>query len=316
MEKINCNFCGSLTYDLLGTFRDLSFEKSGEFPYVRCRTCGLIYLHERPTQQEIQQYYPPEYLPYRKAIQDERYPWMRKARRRNINTYCRIVQESTNLKNGRVLDIGCATGIFLDAMRDQSWEPKGVEISEPAVRYARQRFNLDVFHGQLNDLQVEPGYFDAITMWNVIEHLYQPLETFVETFRLLKPEGVLLLVFPSWESTDRRLFGTCWVGFDAPRHLYVFPRSVMIKMLAAAGYGVVQLMPAPNNYFAFIASLERWLRIHAKPPFLRGGIMKLVNLPGMRYLFQPFIALADRSGNGSTTLVIARKNQDVLSRKE
>jgi len=316
MEIINCNFCGSLTYDLLGTFRDLSFDNFGEFPYVRCRTCGLIYLHVRPTQEEIQQYYPPEYLPYRKAIQDERYPWMRKARRRNINTYCRIVQESTNLKKGRVLDIGCSTGIFLDAMRDQGWDTKGVETSENAVQYARQRFNLDVFHGQLNDLQSEPGYFDAITMWNVVEHLYHPLETIVETFHLLKPGGVLLLVFPSWESTDRRLFGTCWVGFDAPRHLFVFTQPVITKMLSSVGYEIIQLMPAPNNYFAFIASLERWLRIHVKSTFLRNGILKLINLPGMRYLGQPFISWADRYGNGATTHVIARKDHNELTRKE
>ena len=316
MENVKCNFCGSATYDSLGIFRDITFEIPGEFPYVQCRQCNLIYLQLRPTPEEIQRYYPSEYQPYKQAIQDERLPWMRWARWRNINRFCQIVQESTNLKTGRILDVGCSTGIFLDAMRYQGWETTGVETSENAVQYARQRFNLDVFHGQLHELQSRPGCFDVITLWNVIEHLYQPLETFVEAFRLLKHDGVLLLVYPSWESIDRRLFGSSWVGFDAPRHLYVFPRSVMIKMLAAAGYEIIQLMPAPNNYFAFIASLDRWLRTHVKPTFLRGGIMKLVSFPGMRYLFQPFIALADRSGNGATTLVIARKNQEVLSGKE
>jgi SAM-dependent methyltransferase len=311
MENVYCNYCGSDAFDLLGTFRDVEFDNPGEFPYVRCRECGLIYLHIRPTPAELHLYYPAEYQPFRTAIQDERYPWMRWARQRNIHKYCQVVEQGSSLSDGRILDVGCSTGIFLDAMRSKGWETIGVEISAEAVQYAQHRFGLDVFPGQLSDNQFDPESFDAITLWNVFEHLFEPFETLKETYRLLKNEGVLIMVFPSWESLDRQIFGESWIGFDAPRHLFVYPRSVYRNMIQTAGLEIVQLQPGPNNYFAFTASLDRWLKSNVKNTALRNAMGKLMNAPGMRYVFQPFIWLADSLGKGATTLVIARKRKAV-----
>lgn len=311
MENVNCNFCGSDAFDLIGTFRDVAFDQPGEFPYVRCRKCGLIYLRVRPTPDEIDLYYPAEYQPFRAAIQDERYPWMRWARQRNICKYCRIIEQASNLDHGRILDVGCSTGIFLDAMRNQGWETIGVEINVEAVQYAQNRFGLDVIPGQLSSTQFDSESFDAITLWNVFEHLFEPCETLKETYRLLKNEGVLMMVFPSWESLDRQIFGDSWIGFDAPRHLFVYPQSVYRNMIETAGLEIVRLQPGPNNYFAFIASLDRWLKLQIKNVTLRDAMKRLVNIPGMRYVFQPFIWLADSQGRGATTLVIARKRKGV-----
>ncbi len=144
MEKVNCNFCGSENSETLGIFRDIAFDNPGEFPYVRCLNCGLVYLQVRPTPDEIGLFYPLEYQPYRKAIQDERYPWMRWARNRNIQKYCKIVMGNSASNPGMILDIGCSTGIFLDAMKQQSWITTGIEISTDAVQYAQQRFDLNV----------------------------------------------------------------------------------------------------------------------------------------------------------------------------
>ena len=79
METINCNLYGESAHhaEQLGLFRDILYGNKGEFPLVRCKTCGLIYYHQRPTRKEIVQYYPDEYLPYRRPIQDERFRLMR-----------------------------------------------------------------------------------------------------------------------------------------------------------------------------------------------------------------------------------------------
>ena len=293
---------------MIGVFRDIAYNKPGEFPYVRCLNCGLVYLQVRPTPEEIGLYYPSEYQPYRTAIQDERYPWMRWARNRNIQKYCQIVARYSAHNPGKVLDIGCSTGIFLDAMRQRTWDATGVEISQEAVAYAQQRFGLNVVQGQLEEIHFETESFDAITLWNVFEHLYNPNETLQEIQRLLKKNGILVMVFPNWDSLDHHLFGKGWIGYDTPRHLFAYPPAVYPKMIESAGLNVIHIQSAPNNYFAFAASLDNWLKFRFKRNIFVNSLVRIVNFPGMRFLVTPFIFLIDSLGLGATTLVIARKS--------
>ncbi len=307
MEKVKCNYCGSGSSELVGVFGDIAFDKPGEFPFVRCQECGLVYLQERPTSDEINFYYPSEYQPYRTAIQDERSSWMRRARQRNIDKYSRPVEQTSPNKPGKVLDVGCSTGIFLDAMRQLGWETEGVEISSAAVQYARRRFGLDVFQGQLFEARFAPDNFDVVTLWNVFEHLFEPFETLKEVHHILKKNGILILVFPNWESLDRRIFKTGWVGYDAPRHLFVYPRSVCINMLMDAKFEIAIVRSGPNNYFATIASLDRWMKLNLRNLWLRNNLLRLANIPGMRFVFQPLISLLDHFGWGGTIMIVARK---------
>ena len=231
MESGGCDFCGSQARQELGKFEEIQFGLPGEFHYARCQGCGLISLVNRPSPAEMERYYPAEYQPYRTAIQDEGRAWMRWIRQRNIDKYCRIVERYCTSVPGTILDVGCSTGIFLDAMHRRGWYPAGVETSETAVQYARDRFGLDVFHGQLTDADLEEERYDVVTLWNVFEHLYDPYETLQEAFRLLNKAGLLVLLFPSWESLERRLFKQYWVGYDAPRHLFVYSRPVYQQMI-------------------------------------------------------------------------------------
>lgn len=307
MEKVACNYCKSAEADFIEFFRDLAFDLPGEFPYVRCRNCGLIYLQTRPSPEEIHLYYPAQYQPYRTAIQDEASPLMRRARQRNILRYCRTIARVTPRQSGRILDIGCSTGIFLDAMRQQGWETQGVEISAQAGAYARERFGLQVFEGQLHEASFEGETFDAITLWNVFEHLYQPFETLQEVYRLLRKGGVLAMTFPNWESWDHRWFGKAWIGFDAPRHLFVFPRPVHQHLLATTGLRCEKIGMGLQNYYTFLASLKRWLKLHLRSSSLQDSIWRLMNLPGIRFVFQPFFSVTDALNKGGTTLIVARK---------
>ena len=168
--------------------KDIAFDNPGEFPMVSCENCGLIYLQTRPSPQEIGKYYPPEYLPYRTAIQDEPLWIMRWMRRRNIGKRVKLIEGAVSKTPGRILDVGCSTGVFLDAMRASGWVTLGVEIAPDAAAYARERFNLEVLPGQLLDHQLQSNSFDAITFWDVLEHTFDPFENLKEANRLLKKE--------------------------------------------------------------------------------------------------------------------------------
>ena len=103
-ETTDCILCKESheNAEPLGIFRDLAFGIPGEFPLVRCQNCGLIYYRERPTSEEISRYYPDEYLPYRRPIQDERFWLMRWARWRNIGKRCHVIEEYSPQSPGKI----------------------------------------------------------------------------------------------------------------------------------------------------------------------------------------------------------------------
>ena len=95
--------------------------------------------------------------------------------------------------SGRLLDLGCSYGAFLDLACDHGWRPSGVELSGKACAYARQERGLTIFHGTLEEARFAEGAFEVVTLWDVIEHLEKPLDTVREIHRVLAPGGVMVL---------------------------------------------------------------------------------------------------------------------------
>jgi SAM-dependent methyltransferase len=259
----------------------------------------------------MQDYYPAAYLPYKSAIEDERWALMRWVRRRNIRRYRRVVEQFSRRVPGRVLDIGCSTGIFLAEMRDAGWEVCGVDPSPIAVTYARQRFGLEVFERRFLDVNLAAGQFTVVTLWDVLEHTFDPLETLRAVHRLLETDGIVVMALPSYESWDRLIFGRYWIGYDAPRHLYVFPRDVLRDILTHAGFDVVRMRCAFGGYHTFIASLRLWINQHVHHQVVRRALLGLLNVPGLRIPFSPLGVVADRLGRGNKLEIIARKVKSV-----
>ena len=107
----------------------------------------------------------------------------------------RGLDEIEKLLGGRVgiLDVGCAFGTFLRLAANRGWAAKGVEISGFASEIARERGGLEVFNGELSAAPFPEASFDAITFWDVVEHVSWPFDALVSAYRLLRPGGVLLL---------------------------------------------------------------------------------------------------------------------------
>ncbi len=121
-------------------------------------------------------------------------------------------------QSGRMLDVGCATGVFLQWFQaGGSWDLYGLELSEGAARVARAA-GLNVFIGQLEEAAYPENYFDVVTFWDVLEHISDPRSALLETRRILKPDGILVLRLPNAASLDARIFRQYWSGLDAPRH--------------------------------------------------------------------------------------------------
>ncbi len=157
-----------------------------------------------------------------------------------FKTYLRRIDHYAGSGAGkRILDVGAATGFFLNLAREEGWQTSGIEPSDSAAQIARNK-NLDVKTGILLPETFPSGYFDAITLWDVIEHLPDPKATLGIVHDLLKPGGVLAINTPDASSTWSWLMGKKWHLLCPPEHLSLFTKTAMERLLQASGFELLE----------------------------------------------------------------------------
>lgn len=266
------------------------------FHYVKCEACGLIYLNPRPNAAALLSYYPSDYEAYRPFRQlGGLARWRRQHAlsllRRSVMRY---------IDAGRLLDVGCATGEFLQEMRRHGWDVEGIEISPQAAAMARDVYGLKVFTGPIESFH-PPGRYDVVTLWDVLEHLSSPRAGLLQIRRWLSRGGHVILSVPNLESWDARLFGQWWIGWDAPRHFNLFSRPVIDRLLAETGFEVIDRRCFLGGPGAFMLSWQFWCDGNALPRSIK-GLSALVP-----YLLWPYKELGYLLNRGPIVTVVARK---------
>lgn len=306
LEWRPCEICGADDPEPVAARPDLLFGGAAVYTFCRCRACGVLYQHPRPTEATIGQLYPHDtsYPSYRRAIAAE--PLLKQFDRRyGLAKRCRLVRR--HVAAGRLLDVGCATGDFLSEMaRQPGWSVMGVEPSPDAGRYAAGS-GLTVVRGVLNDGAFAAGSFDAVTMWDVLEHVYDPRAVIAEAARILRPGGVLVVNHPNTASLDRRIFGRLWVGYELPRHLYLYPSEQLGRLMGEYGLREVERTCFYGSHAAAVDSLiyvfeERYGRGRAS----RQLRLALRSLP-VRLAAGPYFLVADRLGLGSNITAVFKR---------
>lgn len=310
VEYVSCALCGADSTEILFEGQDEWYKLPGRFPVRRCRQCNHIYLNPRPSPSEIGQYYPAEYAPYQPAIEDEPSLWRRLERQYAMFKRIRMIQSRLKTR-GRVLDVGCATGTFLAALRRLGWEVYGVETNAEAAAYARQRFGLNVFTGELEAAAFPEHYFDLVILWDVLEHVHEPRQVLQEAARIVQPGGALLLVLPNPESLEARVFGRYWAGWDVPRHLHIFPTAVLQQLLAETKWQMHEVICITGRAWLFNLSLRHWLEHHVSSDSVKQLILRLASSVPVRLLTLPYFMIVERLKMGSVMAVFSyRCNQD------
>lgn len=252
-EWIKCDFCGEFRTTPVFTLRDLKLGLPGEFQLVRCKGCGLMYLNPRLTWDELQRYY--GRYPDHTFADFSRLPWLM---RYGVIRRCNLIYRYQ--RRGRLLDVGCATGIFLQAMdRFGKWELYGVEPTNVVSQVTQNAPHIKVFQGTLLESRFPENFFNVVTWWDVLEHVPDPTACLRETFRVLQPGGWVFIQTPDPKSWEACLFGSYWIGYDAPRHLYLFPRSVLIRQLEEIGFKIVRVGSFAGNFSTACKSAGHWL---------------------------------------------------------
>jgi SAM-dependent methyltransferase len=300
METVACPMCDADASELLFMGSDLLHPGAEQFRLVTCTRCGHIYQNPRPTVAAIGRYYPDDYIPFQRAIDDEPH-WLRRLERRYGQHMRSSVVHRAAGRAGRILDIGAATGIFLDGMRRRGWETVGVEPTTVAARYARERLGLDVIEGRLEDTAFPAASFDAITMWDVLEHVHEPRAIFAEVARLLRPGGLLVLSLPNPDSLEARLLGEHWLGWDLPRHLNIFRPALLRRSLDRYGMPVERIRSFTSGHSVLVMSLEH--RLNAQG---RDGrrLLRLMHSTPARLLTKPYYSGPANWYNLSSIMVV------------
>ncbi|MFZ0531644.1 MAG: class I SAM-dependent methyltransferase [Anaerolineales bacterium] len=291
METVLCNYCSSSSSDLLYRIPDFYLDKKDIFySLVKCRNCGLIFQNPRPTQKEIGEAYPNTYEAF---YLDQDRTWLEtKVFQYGLEKRCKTIT-SIKRNRGRLLDIGCSTGLFLNAMQfNHGWESFGVEVSEYPASIAREKYHLNIFQGSLEQTSYPPSFFDAVTLWDVLEHLPDPSSTLQEVKRIIKPDGVLVIRVPNYDSWDAKIFGSVWAGLDVPRHFYVFSQKNLLKLLEKNGFTAPKLSCKIGSFSMFVISLRFWMNKKSINSSRQRTITGLINQPITQIIFTPFFLIS------------------------
>jgi 2-polyprenyl-3-methyl-5-hydroxy-6-metoxy-1,4-benzoquinol methylase len=141
---------------------------------------------------------------------------------------------------GRLLDVGCGDGAFLQRMQQSGWDVQGLDFDAKAVQNAKTQYGLDVFCGGIKQIPFKEASFDAITLSHVIEHVPNPLEMFADCKRLLRNKGLLVITTPNTASLGHSVFGKYWRGLEPPRHLHLFSPANLKECARRTGLAIVK----------------------------------------------------------------------------
>ena len=263
---IPCNICGGR--------RSRRILESRDYTFVRCSDCGLCFQNPQPVFDDLKVRYGQNYFEY-ELRNEENFFHLMKLGLRDIRFFQRTCAPYQSRK---FLDVGCATGMLLEHMRERGWEVQGVELCRESAEHGIRKRKLDIFIGTLEQAGFPDSSFPVVHFSHLIEHVPDPKAFFLEVRRILAPGGYVVVVTPNIDGLQARLFRERWRSAIAD-HLTLFSKKTLRRMLAATGYQVLQTVT--------------W-----------GGLAKGSVPAGVK---RPVDFLAKRAGFGDVVLVLARK---------
>ena len=216
----------ALDPSLIGSSRQL--VSAGRI--LQCRGCGFGFRQMRSNADELAELY--------RRMDTKVYESEVEGRERTARKHLAIVERYT--RRGRLLDVGCASGLLLLNALKRGWEATGVEPSEVLCAEAREKLigRAEVHCATLEQARLE-GQFDAVTLWDVLEHVPDPRGFLAECRARLHPEGRLFLNVPDLGSFQARFLGARW-PLLLPEHLNYFTRSSLRLCAERAGLTLVR----------------------------------------------------------------------------
>ena len=235
IESVTCALCNT---DEAQTLHEIL-----PWAYVQCRNCGLVYVSPRSKEIAVQKVY--EKSNFMSWFKKKTYNHRKMCNLKNIGDRLmrgeKLMHEVNKYKQGgRILDIGCNRGFILANAAAWGWDSYGVEIVPWQTKLVEKEFPVKIFNTRLREVAppFEDGFFDAITMIDIIEHFHEPVEDMKEVHRILKEDGFLLINTPDIGSAFAKVSGYDWMFNKPEEHLYLYDKSTLKKLLDKTGFKI------------------------------------------------------------------------------
>ena len=249
-EKINkCPVCNSEDIKNLMICKD--HLVSGEsFAINECRQCTFRFTNPRPADAQLNTYYQSkEYISHTNKAYSLQHLLYKIVRHYTLQRKLKLIRSLS--KTGKILDLGCGTGDFLNLCSKNGWDIEGVEMDQKAREKSEKLLNVKI-HERLFSVEKENS-FQIITLWHVLEHLPDLNKTITHLMKLLTVRGRLVIALPNVDSYDAKKYGNFWAGYDVPRHLYHFNQPTFQRLMRKHNLKIERVIPM--RFDAFYVSL-------------------------------------------------------------
>lgn len=262
--------CGKNGGSELFLYKEKASAWKSKFHIMQCDNCKLIYVSPLPLDQDIERYYDTE--EYYADYASER--WKRWNVEHHFVRKLELIEGYCN--KGRLLDIGCADGLFLSLAASRGWDVTGVEISRELASQAKDSYGITVHRGTLFTADFPSESFDAVTLIHSLEHSPEPRSIVTEVGRIMKPGGCIYIAVPNLDEKTRMAISSLPLpsrarhrilkvagGICPPDHLCTFSRSTLSRLLEESGFQVREHVYINRIRPWFMSSLKVWLTLQA-----------------------------------------------------
>ncbi len=263
-EKTRCPACERDDFKVYGG------GQQDKARYVHCRACGTLYANPRSPRSERHAWINDAFT------MSNKWSDMMESRRPALALDADFIKRY--LSQGRILDIGCSTGLFFESFPQSNWQHFGVELSPATAAFARQTYNADVRVGTLLDANFPDCHFDLVTLIDTVCYMENPYQDLCESRRILRTEGYLAIELPGLAYISQRIRGLLplllnghWTHVDPSSSYIFFPSPASLAMLLKrCGFEILDwhVIPSPKRgsmgnflsraYFSLLSFLSAW----------------------------------------------------------
>lgn len=224
-QVLVCVVCG------ITSFRKRWLKKYG-MKYSRCRRCGLVWTNPRLSNKK--------YMERVEELGEQRLAVSLDKLNADVKGLEGRVELIENFTPGRdLLDVGSGDGTYVKSAVDRGFNAVGVEISATAAEFAAATFKIEIIRGDFVTLEIPPESRDVVTMWDVLEHLPNPMPALEKAVRVLRPGGHLFILTPNTKGISSRLRGRRWWVYGPGDHMNMFEPETVRRALTSVGLEVV-----------------------------------------------------------------------------
>lgn len=216
-----------------------SLLKNG-YQLFRCKNCGLIfYDFKRDYKRFLEKQYAKGYFTGKPRL-DSYFNYGKDKANIVKNMRWYLKETLPFKKKGKLLDVGCAYGYFMEVAKEAGFEVFGVDPSDYAVKQAKKKFGKKVKKTFLSEVNFREKSFDVVTLFDVFEHLKDPWQDLEKVRRILKDNGILIIATGDTGSLWAKITGRRWTFWNPPQHIFYFNQENITKILKEVGFEVLR----------------------------------------------------------------------------